>query len=75
MSGGTPKPVSGPTGCFLDGSINAIEKTPCNKPFSFGAIADAELTFTLAPDGRAAYVLNQPHAFDVVKLTVLQRIR
>ena len=70
-----PRPVSGPSGCFLDGSIGAREKTRCNKPFGPGALADAEQTFTLSPDGRAAYVLSAVRATDFVRLSVLRRQR
>ena len=75
LSGGAPKPVSGPTGCFLDGSIYAREKTPCNKSFALGALAEAEQTFTLSPDGRSAYVLDQVPASDFVRLILLARTR
>ena len=71
--------MSGPTGCFLDGSIYTQEKTPCNKPFGLGAVAEAEQTFTLSPDGRTAYildrVLNRTGPIDFVRLNVLRRIR
>lgn len=78
VGGGAPKPVSGPTGCFQDGTIFAMEKTPCNKPFALGTLANAEYTFTLSPDGRAAYVLarvlNRAGPIDHVRVNVLRRI-
>jgi hypothetical protein len=53
----------------------AKEKTPYNKPFALGALADAEQTFTLSPDGRSAYILDQVRASDFVRLIVLARTR
>jgi hypothetical protein len=74
-AGGAPAPVSGPTGCFLDGGVYATEKTPCNPPFVSGTqtLHNSEATLTLSPDGRFAYVLDQPPGKDFARLNVLQQ--
>lgn len=73
-SSGAPAPVKGPSGCLLDGTLFTRERTPCNRVFARETLADAELTFALAPDGRSAYVLSQVRPSDVDRLVVLQRV-
>jgi hypothetical protein len=72
-AGGVPSPVKGPAGCLLGGTINTIEKTPCNHPFAAATLPNAELTLALSRDGRSAYVLDQVPASDRSRLNLLQR--
>jgi DNA-binding beta-propeller fold protein YncE len=74
-AGGAPAPVSGPTGCFLDGGVYATEKTPCNHPFVSGTetLHNSEATLALSPDGRFAYVIDQPPRNEFARLNVLQQ--
>jgi hypothetical protein len=68
-SDGTPKAPPGPTGCL--GSFPARERTPCNHPLAPEALADADTTLALAPNGQAGYVLSNI-AENVARLSVLQ---
>jgi hypothetical protein len=67
--GGTPKAPQGPTGCL--GSFPVRERTPCNHRFAPEALADADTTLALAPNGQAGYVLSNV-ADNVARLSVLQ---
>jgi hypothetical protein len=66
---GTPKAPQGPTGCL--GSFPVRERTPCNHPLAPEALADADTTLALAPNGQAGYVLSNI-ADNVARLSVLQ---
>jgi hypothetical protein len=66
---GTPKAPQGPTGCL--GSFPVRERTPCNRPLAPEALADADTTLALAPDGQTGYVLSNI-ADNVARLSVLQ---
>jgi hypothetical protein len=47
------------------------ERTPCNHAFAPEALADADTTLALAPNGQAGYVLSNV-ADNVARLSVLQ---